>query len=147
MFLHRFEQRRLRLGRGAIDFVRKHEMREDRAALKLKLAPSGARFHHDVRAENVGRHEVRRELNAAERQIEHFAQRADQKRLAQAGHAFEQHMAAREQRNQRPLDNGILADDHLAYFRAQAGIDGAEILYLILSAHFLMSSKYSRTAP
>ena len=36
--LHRFEKRRLRLGRGAVDFVSQHDLREDRPLAELKLA-------------------------------------------------------------------------------------------------------------
>ena len=39
-------------------------------------------------------------------------QRADHQRLRQAGHAFQQAMAAAEQRDQHLLDHVVLADDH-----------------------------------
>ena len=38
-------------------------------------------------------------------QVEHFAERAHQQRLAQPGHAFEQHVPAGEQGDQRALDD------------------------------------------
>ena len=47
-------------------------------------------------------------------------QRAHQQRLAQAGHAFEQHVAAGEQRGDHALDDRLVADDDLADLVAQA---------------------------
>ena len=105
MFLHGFEQGGLRLGRGAVDFVREDQVRENRAALELELAPAAGSFHDDVRAENVRRHQVGRELDAVEGQIEHLAQRADQQRLAETGNAFEQDVAAGEEGDQRAFDD------------------------------------------
>src|SRR5690606_20251667 len=37
-FLHRFEQRALRLRRRAVDLVREHELREQRAFMELEAA-------------------------------------------------------------------------------------------------------------
>ena len=42
-----------------------------------------------------------------------FRQRPDQQRLAQPGHAFEQHVAAGEQADQHVVDDVAVADDHL----------------------------------
>ena len=50
----------------------------------------------DVRAEEIGRHQVGRELDAAEAAAEQARQREREQRLAGAGHAFEQHVAAGE---------------------------------------------------
>ena len=136
MLLHRFEQRRLGLGRGAVDFVGQDQVGEDRPALELELAPAAGRFHDDVRAEDVGRHQVGRELDAAEREVEHFAERAHQQGLAQPGHAFEQHVPAGEQRDERALDDGVLADDDFADFGAQGGVGLAEGLDLFVQCSF-----------
>ena len=76
MLLHGFEEGGLRFGRGTVDFVGKDEVSEDGAVLELKFAASAPCFHDDVGAENIGGHEVGSELNAVEREIEHFAQRA-----------------------------------------------------------------------
>ena len=40
-FVHGFEQRGLRFGRGAVDFVGQQEVGEDRSALELKLLLEG----------------------------------------------------------------------------------------------------------
>ncbi len=134
-FLHGFEHGGLGLGRGAIDFVGEDEMREDRAALELKFAPAGVSFHDEVRAEDVGGHEVGRELDAAERHVEHFAERANEERLAQARHAFEQHVAAAKQRDQRAFDDLGVTDDDFADFCAESVVSGAEAFYLLFGVH------------
>ena len=61
--LHRFEQRALRLRGGAIDFVGEQDVGEDRALLD---AEDGGLRVVDARAEDVGRHHVRGELNPLE---------------------------------------------------------------------------------
>ena len=115
MLLHRFEQRGLRLGRRAVDFVGEHDVREDRARRKHHLAASGRRvFLNDVRAGDVRRHQVGRELDAVELEVEHLRQRADQQRLGQPGHADDQAVAADEQRQQHLVHHVVLADDQLA---------------------------------
>ena len=70
----------------------------------------------DVGADDVGGHQVGRELDAAERAVERLGQRAHQRGLAQAGHAFEQRVAAGEQRDQHLAHQRPLADDHFADF-------------------------------
>ena len=61
LLLHCFEQRRLRLRRRPVDFVRQHDVPEDRAALELELPAAVVRVQDDVRADQVRGHEVRGE--------------------------------------------------------------------------------------
>ena len=127
-FLHRFEHGRLRLGRGPVDFVGQADLREDRPALKLEEPLAVGRFHDHVRAEDVGRHQVGRELDAREVQVERLGQRAHQQRLAQAGHAFQQAMAADEQAGQHAVDDVVVADDHAADLLAHGPVARDELL-------------------
>ena len=77
-------------------------------------AAAGRRvFLNDVRAGDVRRHQVGRELDALELEVEHLGQRGDEQRLGQAGHADDQAVAADEQRQQHLLDHVVLADDQL----------------------------------
>ena len=46
-------------------------------------------------------------------QVEHVAERADQQRLAEAGHAFEQRVAAGQHAGQDAAHDLVLADDDL----------------------------------
>ena len=65
-------------------------------------------------AGDVGRHQVGRELDPLERQVEDLRDRLDQQRLGQAGHAGDQAVAAGEERHQHLVDDLVLADDDLA---------------------------------
>ena len=71
-------------------------------------------FVEHLGAGDVGRHQVGRELNPLEREIEDLRERLDQQCLGQAGHAGDQAMAAGEHRHQDLIDHLVLADDHLA---------------------------------
>ncbi len=58
-------------------------------------------------------------------QVQHARQRAQQRGLAQAGHAFEQHVAAGEQADEHAVDDVLLPDDDLGDLtadRLQAGV-------------------------
>ena len=67
----------------------------------------------DVGAGDVRRHQVGRELDAVELQVEHLGQRRDEQRLGQPGDADDQAVAADEERQQHQLDDVALADDPL----------------------------------
>ena len=60
----------------------------------------------------------------AKLQIQRAGQRLGQRRLADAGHVFDQHVAVAEQGHQQQLDHAILADDDLAdvLFQDEGGI-------------------------
>ena len=107
--LHDLQQRALHLGGRAVDLVGEQEVAEDRTELGVE-AP-GVR-PVDARADEVGRHQVRRELDAPELPAEHVGERLDGQRLRQPGDALEQHVAAGEQRDEQALEHRVLADDH-----------------------------------
>ncbi len=95
----------------------------------------------DARADEVGGHEVGRELDAPEAAAEHGGERLDGERLGQPGHALEQHVAAGEQRDEQALEHRVLADDHalelverLLEARARVLEDGRGGSWLIPSA-------------
>ncbi len=64
-----------------------------------------------VRADDVGGHQVRRELDAVEGAVDDVGERAHEHRLAQAGHALEQCVAVGDEADQRLPDEIVLADD------------------------------------
>ena len=76
---------------------------------KLRL-PAGALFQH-FGAEDVGRHQVGRELDAPCIEPEHDAERFDQLGLGEARHADEQAVAAGEERDESLLDDLLLAEN------------------------------------
>src|SRR5260370_1674653 len=65
----------------------------------------------DVGADDVGRHEVGRELDSGKGQVEGLPERAHEHRLAKAGYALEQDMAARDQGYHGVAQEVFLADD------------------------------------
>jgi hypothetical protein len=119
LLLHRLEQRRLRLGRGAVDLVGEQDIGENRPALELETLLPALVFDDDVGADDVGGHEVGRELDAREREVDGVGQRAHQHGFAQAGHALEERVAAGEERHHHALDDRLVADDDLAHLVAQ----------------------------
>ena len=107
--LHHLEQRRLHLGRRAVDLVGEQEVAEDRAELGVER--SLPRAVH-ARADEVGRDEVRRELDALERAAEHVGDGLDRQRLREAGDALDQEVPAREQADEHALEHLVLPGDH-----------------------------------
>ena len=109
--LHGFEQRGLGLRRGAVDFVGQNEMGEDRPGLKAQhLVAVVVRFH-DHAADDIGGHQVGGELDARVAQAEGAREGAQQRGLAQARDAFQQHMSAAEQADQNAIHHALLAYD------------------------------------
>ena len=90
--------------------------------------PGGPVFLNDFGAGDVGRHQVGRELDAAELQRQRVGQRADHQRLGQARHADQQAVAAGEQGDQQLLDHLPLADDHLRQLRSNLLIRCLQLL-------------------
>ena len=117
----------MRLRRGAVDLVGEDQIREERALLELELMAAALAFDQHVRAADVGGHHVRRELDARKGEIDGAAEGADEVGLAQSGNALEQHVAAREERHQDPLDDFVLADDRTPDLLANAAMDRPEL--------------------
>ena len=112
--LHRLQHRGLRLRRRPVDLVRQDDVGEDRAGQKLELALVGGRVGIDhLRAGDVARHQVGRELDPLEGEVEGFGQARNEERLGQTRHAHQERMAPREDRNHDLVDHLILADDDL----------------------------------
>ena len=116
--LHRLQQCRLGARARPVDLVRHQQLAEHGPRDEPEAAPSGLGLLHHLRAENVGRHQVRRELHALLAEPEHHAQGLDQPGLGEARHADQQHVAAGQQRGQRFLDHLLLAEDRPADFVA-----------------------------
>ena len=128
LLLHRLEHRRLRLRRGAVDLVGQHDVGEHRPVHELELAPAVGAVLQDVGARDVHRHQVGRELDAAELQRHRLGQLAHQQRLGQPGHAHQQRVPAGEQADRQPLDHLVLADDHATQLLAQPAVELAQLV-------------------
>ena len=123
LFLHRLQQRRLGARTGAVDLVGHQQLREHRAGDEAEAALAARGFLQHLGAENVGRHQVGRELHALGVQAERDAHGLHQLGLGEAGHADQQSMAAGQHGDQRALDHDVLAEDH----RADGGLGGAHM--------------------
>ena len=106
--LHRLEERCLRLRRGAVDLVGEEEIREDRPWPKLEV---GVALVPDRGPRHVGRHEIRRELDAREPDPEHSGEGAGRESLCEARVVLEQDVPVGEEAEQHELECVTLADD------------------------------------
>jgi hypothetical protein len=115
VFLHRLQHRRLGLGCRPVDLVGEDDVREDRSPFELEVFVLPALGLDDDRsADDVGRHQVRCELNAGKLQAQDVGEGADEHRLAEARHALQQDVAPGEQGDDAAVDDLAVADDHLA---------------------------------
>ena len=106
---HDFQEGGLRLGRSPVDFICDQDIREYRA--RAKLEPACLQIE-DVRAQDVGRHQVRRELDALAVNAKKPRDRAGHERLGRARYALQQNVAATNEGQQDQLDVFTLADDN-----------------------------------
>ena len=74
----------------------------------------------DHAADDVGRHQVGRELDARILQLQRAGQGAEESGLAQAGNTFEQHVSAGKQADEHALDYIVLPYDDLGDFAANS---------------------------
>ena len=110
-FVHRFEQRRLRLGRRAINFIGQQHVRENGAAFEFEFL-----FDRRVNrnAQHVGRQHVAGELDALKRAIDGASEGLAECGLANSRSAFDQQMSLRENRDQGQAENVVLPANHAA---------------------------------
>jgi hypothetical protein len=111
VLFHRFEQRRLRLWRGAVHLIGEDDLREDRPGVELEAARVPL---VDRDADDVGRQHVARELNSLEVKPERLCEHVRKRRLADAGQVFDQQMPARKQARERKANLRLFAQDDLA---------------------------------
>ena len=110
VLLHRLQYCGLGLGRGAVDFVTEHDMGEYRTGLEIELAAAVALRQH-LRPDDIGRHQVGRELNPLEAQPQGLRGRLDHQGFSQPRNAFNQNMAAAKERGQDLSDGVAMAHD------------------------------------
>ena len=131
--LHHLEEGGLHLGRSPIDLVGEQEVAEHRPELGVELVLAGA-VH--PRADEVGRHEIRRELHPLEPPAEHFGDGLDGQCLRQAGDALDQEMPTCQETDEHPFEHLVLPcddaldleDGALDRIAVGAGFDGFQRL-------------------
>ena len=129
VLLHGFEQSALHLGRRTVDFVCQHEVGEDGAATHHKLL---FLLTIDQRTDEVGRQQVRSELDAGKVGVNSASHRLDGQCLGQSRHTFKQDVAIGQKANQQSFGHLFLSDDDLVHFEVD------EIEELTLSLDFFV---------
>src|SRR5947209_2584565 len=106
--IHYFEQRRLRLGRSAVNFICQQNISEDGAGLEVEaLLGSGI----DRGTEQIAGEHVAGELDALKSAIQRTGERLSQSGLSHARNAFNQQMPASEHRHQSETNHFIASAD------------------------------------
>ena len=123
--MHGFKHGALRLWCCTINFVGKHNLRKERTLAKLKVA-TGWRLHHNGGAGDIGRHEIRSELDAPKFQLQRLRQTANQQSLAKPRHSFQERMATSKEAHQDAIDDFFVTNDRFLYLFFDAIVVGAE---------------------
>ena len=123
-FLHRLQQRRLDLGRRAVDLIGQQHVGEDRAPAdpelaRLEVVDGGA---DDVRGEQVGG-----ELDPAVGQVEGPGEGLREQGLGHAGDALEEDVAPDRQGQPAEPHRLLLAHDRLGHLGGEAGLELARL--------------------
>ena len=124
LLLHGLKQRRLGTRARAIDFVGHKKLSEHRAREKAEAAFAGLIFLKHFGAEDVRRHQVWRELNASRIEPEYCAQGFDEFGLGEPRHTEQERVAARQDCDERLLDDLVLAKDD----RTDRGLGRAHVI-------------------
>ena len=95
--------------------------------------PGGPVLLDHLGAEDVGRHQVRRELDAVEFQVHAFGERLDEEGLRQPRDPAQQAVAASKERNEDLADDPLLTDDRLAELGLQTARDFGDVFERVRS--------------
>ena len=114
--IHRLQQGGLGLGRRAVDLVRQQDVGEDRPLHEPECI--GAEIEQ-IGAQDIARHQVRRELDTPEIERKSRGETAREEGLCRTRRPFQEHMATRKDGDQQLINNPVLAMDRLTDFRAQ----------------------------
>ena len=107
--LHHLQQGALHLGGRAVDLVGQQQVGEYRAQRGGEVTGF---LVVNPRADQVGRHQIRRELNAFKVTLHRAGQSLDGQRFGQTGHAFHQQVALRQDGHHDALQKTVLSHHH-----------------------------------
>jgi hypothetical protein len=102
----------LGLGRGPVDFVRQHDVREQRPGLEHE-GPAAVHLLQDRVAGDVTRQQVGGELHPLGPQAQALREALDQFGLAEARQALQQDVAARQHAGEHQINKFFLSEEHL----------------------------------
>ncbi len=117
MLLHCFEQRRLRLRRRTVDLVGEYDVGEDRTLREYHVSPARSVVLNDLGAGDVARHQVGRELDAVELEIDDLCNRMNQEGLRESRDADDDAVSSAQDRSQNEVDHPLLSHDELVELR------------------------------
>ena len=129
VFLHRLQKRRLGARAGAIDLIGQQQLAEHRPPDETERAASRFRFLQHLGAQNIGGHQIRRELHPAFIEAENLAEYFHKACFPQPGDADQQQMPTGENGNQGFLDHAGLAVDDAADTVPGGGNVPAQLVY------------------
>src|SRR5262245_4221004 len=124
-FLHRLEQRGLRLRRRAVDLVGQQNVGEDGAVAQHELRCGDV---EDVSPGDVRRHQVWRELNAIEAGADDPRDGFDHQSLRSSWGALEERVPFGEEADQDSVEDRFLTENYSLAFTADVRDDLADIL-------------------
>src|SRR4030095_1938825 len=105
------------------------DVAENGTPLELEVPPSVRILDDDVRADDVGRHQVGGELDTRKGQVEAARQSADQEGLPQPRDALQEDVPAREERRQALVHDRVVPDDDLVALALEVSVAANERLY------------------
>ena len=125
--LHRLEQRGLRLRRRAVDLVGQQDVGEHGPGPEPEPAATGHPTVEDELTGHVGGHEVGRELDPLDVEVECGGERLDDEGLGHARHALEQHVPPGQQRRHQARQGAVLPHHHLGHLVAHREDGGTRV--------------------
>ena len=121
VLLHRLQEGGLGAGARAVDLVGHQELGEDGAPNEAEDALAVEPFLHHLGAQDVGRHQIGRELDPQRVEAYDNPQRFHELRLGEAGNADQEPVPARQENGERQIDHALLAEDDGADLGARHG--------------------------
>ena len=85
-------------------------------------------FLNDVGSGDIGRHEVRRELNPVETKMHGFGDTGNEKGFGQSGNSHEETVASGEEADGKLFDDFFLTDDDFSELRFEGLVFFAELV-------------------
>src|SRR3984957_18049888 len=150
-FLHGFEQRRLCLGRSAVNLVGQDYVTKNGALHEGPLAMPGSDiFFDDVGPRYVGRHQIGGELDAPETEAECLRDGPHHECFGRTGQPGNQAVATDEQGGEDLIEHFILADDDLPHLGENAVTDRIKPLDAMLQLGCVLAKfrgRYHRQFP
>src|SRR5438132_3449552 len=126
---------------GGVELIGEECRGGDRSLLEMYVLPAVPVLHDDVRADDVGGHQVGRELDPREGQLETFGERLDQECLAETRHTLQQDVTAGKHARQDVGDDLAMADDDLLDLRPKRLERGDERLHASVLTHRALLSR------